>query len=168
MKRVSMLLVLATSGMLLGGCATLPQGPTVAVMPGPGKPFDRFRYDDMVCRQYARAQVGGNPNEIAQQQVISGAVVGGALGALGGILLGGGEDGGDMARSMAGAGVVMGSAVGASAAQQSLATLQGRYNVAYMQCMYAKGNAVPGYPPPHYTPPPPPSYPPPPPPPGAQ
>lgn len=159
MKRALPLLLLVTIATLLGGCATLPEGPTVAVMPGPGKPFDRFRYDEAVCRQYARAQVGGNPNQIAQQQVISGAAVGGALGAIGGLLIGGGRDDGDAARSMAGAGLLMGSAVGADAAQQSLNTLQGRYNIAYMQCMYAKGNIVPGYPAPRYTPPPPPGTP---------
>lgn len=165
MNRAYILIAIAASG-LLGGCATLPQGPTVAVMPGPGKPFDQFRYDQAVCREYARVQAGGNPNQIAQQQVISGAAVGGALGALGGLIIGGGRDDGDAVRSMAGAGLLMGSAMGADAAQQSLYTLQGRYNVAYMQCMYAKGNIVPGFPAPRYTPPPPPGHMPPPPPPG--
>lgn len=164
MKRLPSLLLTVVATGLLGGCATLPQSPTVAVMPGPGKPFDQFQRDDLVCRQYARQQVGVDPNAVAQQQVISGAAVGGALGVLGGLIMGGGDDPG-LTRSMAGAGLLMGSAMGAGAAQQSGMTLQRRYNVAYMQCMYAKGNAVPGFPAPRYTPPPPPGYPPPPPPP---
>jgi hypothetical protein len=49
-------------------------------------------------------------------------------------------------------------------------SVQQRYDVAYSQCMYSRGNQVPGYvqpPPPAYAPPPPPppGYPPPPPPP---
>ena len=39
---------------LLGGCATMPTGPTVAAMPGPGKPFEVFQADDYACRQWAQ------------------------------------------------------------------------------------------------------------------
>lgn len=45
--------------LLIGGCTTLPSGPSMLVLPGTGKSFDEFRYDDGVCRQYAHAQVGG-------------------------------------------------------------------------------------------------------------
>jgi len=45
---------------LLGGCATTPTGPGVLVLPGTGKSFDQFRFDEHECRQYAHAQVGGS------------------------------------------------------------------------------------------------------------
>jgi hypothetical protein len=31
---------------VLAGCATMPTGPSVAVLPGPGKPFEVFQTDD--------------------------------------------------------------------------------------------------------------------------
>ncbi|MHB1619506.1 MAG: hypothetical protein ACYCTY_05910 [Sulfuricella sp.] len=31
-------------GVALAGCASTPVGPSVAVMPGPGKPFDQFQH----------------------------------------------------------------------------------------------------------------------------
>lgn len=40
----------------LGGCATEPTGPTVAVLPGSGKTLDQFRADDSECQPYALAQ----------------------------------------------------------------------------------------------------------------
>lgn len=45
--------------MALSGCAAPPMGPTVAVMPGPNKPFDAFQTDQAVCKQFAEQQVGG-------------------------------------------------------------------------------------------------------------
>ena len=38
---------------LLAACAQIPNGPSVAVMPPPGKPFDLFVADDHLCRGYA-------------------------------------------------------------------------------------------------------------------
>jgi hypothetical protein len=35
--------------------------------------------------------------------------------------------------------------VGAAPAAQAQQTLQQRYDIAYTQCMYARGNQVPGY-----------------------
>lgn len=51
----------------LAACASIPTGPSVAVMPAPGKPFEEFRADDAVCREFARQQLGVNPSEVAQQ-----------------------------------------------------------------------------------------------------
>ena len=45
--------------LLLAGCASAPTGPGVMVLPGSGKSFDQFRFDDHECRQYASSQVGG-------------------------------------------------------------------------------------------------------------
>lgn len=39
--------------LLLGGCSTLPKGPSVMVLPGTGKEFAQFQSDDGACRQYA-------------------------------------------------------------------------------------------------------------------
>jgi uncharacterized protein YceK len=43
---------------MLNGCATVPTGPRVMVLPGPGKPFDQFQAEDATCRQWARQQIG--------------------------------------------------------------------------------------------------------------
>ncbi len=37
----------------LAGCATIPVGPSVLVLPGPGKTLEQFRADDTFCRQWA-------------------------------------------------------------------------------------------------------------------
>jgi len=159
MKLNSMMLS-ATLGLMLAGCASIPTGPSVSVMPGPGKPFDQFQADNAICRQFAEQQIGANPNQVAQEQVLSGAAAGAVLGAASGALMGHGHEG--PTESMAGAGLIVGTAAGANAANASTMTLQRRYDIAYMQCMYAKGNLVPGYQAPRYAAPPPPPPPPPP------
>jgi uncharacterized protein YcfJ len=141
---------------VLAGCASIPEGPSVAVMPGPGKPFDQFNADNAICKEFARQQIGVNPNDVAREQVVTGAAAGAALGAASGALMGHGHEG--QTESMAGAGLIVGSAAGANAANESTMTLQRRYDIAYQQCMYAKGNQIPGYAPPRYTPPPPPPH----------
>ncbi|HEX9585332.1 MAG TPA: glycine zipper family protein [Gammaproteobacteria bacterium] len=138
----------------LAACASIPVGPTVAVMPGPGKPFDQFDIDNSVCKNFARQELGTNPNDVAREQVLSGAAAGAVLGAASGALMGHGHD--SPVGEMAGAGMIVGSAVGANAANQSVLSLQRRYDIAYQQCMYAKGNQVPGYVTMRYLPPPPP------------
>jgi hypothetical protein len=54
MKKIFLVVV------FLAGCATAPTGPGVLVLPGTGKSFDQFRFDEHECRQYAHAQVGGS------------------------------------------------------------------------------------------------------------
>ena len=67
---------------ILGGCATMPTGPTVMVMPPPGKPFEVFAEEDTICRQWAQQQIGGaSPSETANQNLANGAVVGTLVGA---------------------------------------------------------------------------------------
>jgi uncharacterized protein YcfJ len=129
---------------LLGACSTLPSGPSVAVMPAPNKPFEVFQHDDLVCRDYASRSLGVNPATQEQNQVASGAVAGAAVGAVAGAVLSGG-DGEDIAQG-AGAGMIAGTAMGADRARHDSYQLQQRYDIAYMQCMYSKGNQVPGYP----------------------
>ena len=144
--------------MVLAGCAQVPVAPTIAVMPAPGMPFEVFEQDDNICRQYAQQQLGANPQQVANSQVVGGAVAGTVIGAAAGALLGGGRNG---AQAGAATGLLFGTAAGAGAAGQTDMTLQQRYNIAYAQCMYAKGTQIPGYAAPNYAPPPPPSEPPP-------
>ena len=170
MKRTLLVGLAALTG--LSGCAAPPLGPSVAVMPGPNKPFDVFQTDQAVCRQFAEQQVGGAQaaNQTGTNQALVGAGVGTLLGAgLGAAIGAAGGNAGRGAAIGAGAGALGGTAVGASQAQNTQYTLQQRYDIAYQQCMYSRGNQVPGYAPgPAYgAPPPPPGYyPPPPPPPG--
>lgn len=174
MNRVflSSLVVLILS---VGACATMPTGPSVMSLPGHGKSFDEFRADDAVCRQYAYEQIGGvSGQQAADNAAMRSAVVGTALGAAAGAAIGAAAgDAGVGAAIGAGAGLLYGSAAGSSYASGSYYEAQRRYDNAYLQCMYAKGNQVPGYrqrhinrsegssyPPADY-PPPPPDYPPP-------
>lgn len=155
--------------MTVSACVQAPMGPTVAVMPGPNKPFAAFNEDQAICKQFAEQQIGGA--EQAQNTATNQALVGAGVGTLLGAGLGAAIGGGRGAAIGAGAGALGGTAVGASQAERTTMTVQQRYNIAYEQCMYSRGNQVPGYvqpapqgsyPPP---PPPPPGYPPPPPPP---
>ncbi len=133
-------LVAFSSLMLLDGCATVPDGPSVMALPGNGKNFDQFRIDDMDCRQYASSQIGGNnANDAAIKSGVGTAAVGAAVGALAGAAMGG-HDG---AGTGAGVGLLAGSLFGAGTAGESSQTAQQRYDNAYVQCMYAKGDQVP-------------------------
>jgi hypothetical protein len=156
--------------LLLGACVSMPSGPSVMVLPGSGKSFDQFRYDDADCRQFANVQVGGaSASDAAADSFAKSAVVGTVVGAAAGAALGGRSG----AAVGAGGGLLLGSAAGAGAADTSSYGLQRRYDYAYIQCMYAKGHKVPvsgrltSSPPagPSYAPPPPPPPPPGPPPP---
>lgn len=122
------------------GCVSLPTGPSVMVLPGSGLSFEQFRNDDAVCQQYAFFQVGGTTaNQAAVNSGVTSAAVGTALGAAAGAAIGGGSG----AAIGAGTGLVGGSLVGTGAAGSSMYATQDRYDVAYIQCMYAKGHQVP-------------------------
>lgn len=141
--------------MSLAGCVTVPLGPSVAVMPAPGKPFEVFVADEMLCRSYAAQQVGLAPYQATEQSVLGGAAAGTVLGAAAGAALGAAA--GDPkvgAAAGAGGGLLVGTAAGAGSGSDIGWRLQWRYDVAYQQCMYAKGNQVPGFP--FIAPPPPP------------
>src|SRR6266566_1445744 len=127
--------------LVLSACATIPTGPTVMVLPGNGKSFEQFQGDDVICRQWALQQTGTTTGSASTDSAVSGAAIG----------------------------TLVGAAAGAGRAEGANASVQQRYNAAYMQCMYAKGNQIPvargsapssytsAHPaPPHGTPPPPP------------
>ena len=133
--------VLAAS-LALAACVSVPTGPGVMVLPGTGKNFDQFRFDDNECRQYAFHQIGGQDAVRAQQDsAVSSAVVGTAIGALAGAAIGGHSA--DAAVG-AGVGLLGGSMVGANQSYYGGYDLQRRYDIAFVQCMYAKGHRVPG------------------------
>ena len=163
MKNVKAPLVASfTALMAMSACTSPPMGPTVAVMPGPSKPFSVFQEDDAICRQFADQSIGGaqNAQNTQTNQTLIGAGVGTLLGAGLGAAIGGGRG----AAIGAGAGAIGGTAVGASQAQTTGMSVQQRFNLAYQQCMFSRGNQVPGFvqsPPPGAFPPPPPPPPPP-------
>ncbi len=151
----------------IGGCATMPTGPSVMALPAQGKSFEQFQAEDASCRQWAAQQVGAPGGPTAAQNTAVGAVVGTAVGAGLGAGLGAlAGHAGTGAAIGAATGLLGGSAVGANADQMNAAEAQRRYDMAYEQCMYAKGNQVPGvvrtqpryYPTPAPLPPPPPGY----------
>jgi hypothetical protein len=124
---------------LLTSCATQPIGPTVQVMPAAGKPFDKFAQEEEGCKAYAQGQITGAVDN-ANRGAVGGALLTTVLGAGTGALLGGGEG----ARIGTAGGAVAGSGVAADMSANGQTTIQQRYDVAYSQCMYAKGNQVPG------------------------
>jgi hypothetical protein len=124
----------------LASCSALPPGPSVLVLPGSGRSFDQFRGDDSVCRQFALGQVEGvTPNQAGITTGVASAAVGTALGAAAGAAIGGGQG----ALIGAGAGLAGGGLVGAGLGSSSGSVAQDRYDMGYIQCMYAKGHRVP-------------------------
>lgn len=133
-----MFLIMAT--LAVAGCATLPTGPNVMVLPGTGLSFEQFSNDNVICQQYASFQVGGtSANEAAVKSGVTSAAVGTALGAAAGAAFGGGEG----AAIGSGAGLLAGSLAGTGASSTSMYEAQERYDAAFIQCMYAKGHQVP-------------------------
>jgi len=131
--------------LLLSACTTLPTGPGVLVLPAPGKPLEAFQAEDTICRKWAGQQIGMSAQEIATDNTVKGAAVGTAIGAGAGALLGAASgDAGAGAAIGAGSGLLMGTATGASSGQVYGMETQERYDYAYVQCMYAKGNQIPG------------------------
>jgi uncharacterized protein YcfJ len=126
--------------LVLTGCAMQPMGPTVQVMPAPNKPFEVFQQDQTLCKQYAEQQVSGQA-QAANNQAVGSSVLGSGLGAALGAALGGGSGAGVGAAS----GAIAGAGAGVEGSQAAQLTIQQRYDIAYQQCMYAKGNQVPGY-----------------------
>jgi hypothetical protein len=129
----------------LAGCATVPTGPSVMVLPTPGKPFEVFQAEDASCKLWASQQIGLTPQETVNQNTAAGAVGGTLLGAgLGAAIGAASGNPGAGAAIGAGSGLFAGTALGASSGQACGWEAQRRYDIAYQQCMYAKGNQIPG------------------------
>ena len=141
------LLVPLSALVVLGGCVTVPTGPAVRVMPGAQKSWEQFQADDANCRQFAFNSIGGpNAGQPGQDSAAANAAVASAIGAAAGAAIGAvSGHAGPGAAIGAGTGLLFGSAAGANTAGYSSAQLQRSYDTAYLQCMYAHGNQVPGY-----------------------
>src|SRR5262245_47198819 len=133
MKKTS--LVLGAGALLvLAGCASVPPTtPNVMVLPGNGKSFDQFRFDDYECRQFASSQLGGATaeqaaNDSSARSAAAGAVIGGLAGAAI-------TRSGHGAVAGAGIGGAGGAIAGAGSGGYSARTVQQRYDNGYQQCM---------------------------------
>jgi len=169
------IILLLLAAVALSACAAFPTGPSVLVWPDPGKPFEVFQSDDAICRQWASQQVGAKPGESAGKTFISAAAIGTILGVGLGAAIGAatGQFGAGLGIGAA-SGAIVGTTAGIGPSAGAGREVQRRYDNAYLQCMYAKGNQVPGAvrtyrravppppPPPGYAPPPSSAYPPPP------
>lgn len=143
MKR---LVLVPFAALALGACATAPLAPTVMVLPGVGKPLEHFQVDDLACRQWAVQQSGAVATRTPGESVAGGAAIGTVLGAAVGAAIG--AVAGSPATGAAigaGTGLLGGTAAGASAGDSRSWVVQRRYDIAYQQCMYARGNQIPGY-----------------------
>jgi hypothetical protein len=130
--------------LLVTACATVPTGPSVLVLPGTAKNFEQFQTDDVVCRQWAHQQTGTTPNQAGAASTVTGSAVGTVVGAGLGAAIGAAAGSPATGAAVgAGAGLLGGTAVGAGNAYGSSISVQRRYDIAYVQCMYAKGNQVP-------------------------
>jgi hypothetical protein len=140
MKKIEGKITAAAAVLLLAACASTPTGPGILVLPGTGKSFDQFRFDDHDCRIYAHSQVGGKTaDQAAADNAVKSAVVGTAVGTAAGALLGGHQG----AAVGAGVGLAGGALAGSGTSHAAAGSLQQRYDYAFTQCMYAKGHKVP-------------------------
>ncbi len=140
--RWSLLIGVAAIG--LTSCATIPAGPSVMVLPRQGKPFEEFQADDAICRQWAAQQVGTTPGQASTESGVSSAVIGTVIGAGLGAAIGAAAGNPAIGAAIgAGSGLFGGTLYGVGASQAAAGTVQWRYDTAYEQCMYAKGNQIP-------------------------
>ncbi len=145
-RNCGLLLLLMVAGMLLTSCATIPAGPSVMVLPGQGKSFEAFQMDDSACRQWAQQQAGAPANETVNQNLAGGGAIGTVMGAgLGAAIGSASGQAGAGAAIGALSGLFLGTAMATEPAYAAGAAVQRRYDNAYQQCMYSKGNQIPGF-----------------------
>jgi hypothetical protein len=114
-------------------------------MPGPGKTLDAFQADNGACKSFAADAVKGQA-DAANQRAFGTALLTTALGAATGAATGsldGDAGGGAAVGGAVGAGA--GSAIGGMNNSADQEGIQAQYDNAFSQCMYAKGDAVPGF-----------------------
>src|SRR5690348_5799539 len=134
LRRLASLIAVAT----LASCAEAPpSGPSVVAFPAAGKTLETFQQDDATCRGYAAQVVG----PVASGDTLGTAALGTALGAGAGAALGSVGGAAGTGAAIGGAtGLIAGTAIGASNARAISGNAQTRYDTAYTQCMYSKGN----------------------------
>ncbi|HVP29578.1 MAG TPA: glycine zipper family protein [Myxococcota bacterium] len=129
---------------LCAACASVPTGPSVMVLPGSRKNFDEFAADDAVCRDWAARQSGTTTSRASTESGVTSAAIGTGVGAAAGAAIGAATGAAGAGAAIgAGSGLLLGSAVGVDQANASGGAVQQRYDGAYVQCMYAKGNQIP-------------------------
>jgi hypothetical protein len=131
MCRGAKLMVVLGGACTVAACAVAPpSGPTVMALPSQGKGLTAFQQEDRQCRNYAAATIGDlQPGQAATQKTIGSAAVGTAA-AGAGAAIGGATD------------LVGDTAAGTNHAADGEYDLQARYNIAYTQCMYSRGDTV--------------------------
>lgn len=134
MKIRTAALAAISTAVLLAGCATEPLGPTIPVMPAQGKSMESFQQDEDYCEQYASNRANGRVKQANDDELRRGAI-GAALGAGLGALAGNTK--GAIAGGIIGG--VLGSSSGAGYDQHRI---QRTFDIAYGQCMTARGNDV--------------------------
>ena len=68
------------SVLTLGACVSIPNGPSRMALPGSGKSFDQFQYDDASCRGFAQTQIGGKTaQQASNESFVETAVLGTAI-----------------------------------------------------------------------------------------
>ncbi|MCC6763921.1 MAG: hypothetical protein IT293_04580 [Deltaproteobacteria bacterium] len=140
-RRLALLACVAV--LTFAGCVHVPPGPNVMVMPGRGKTFEAFDYDDQECRAFAASRVAPDTRR-ANDRAVTGAAAGTAVGAATGAAIGAAAGDPAMGAAVgAGVGLLGGSAVAADETSHGRWSIQQRYDAAYIQCMYACGNRVP-------------------------
>jgi hypothetical protein len=139
--KLALLGVFGISSLVLAGCAEMPTGPSVAVMPAPNKPFEVFMQDDQLCRGWAAHSIGLAGHDAAAETLLASTATGAVIGALAGAVVGGHRN----VNAGAAMGTVIGASAGANQSAYTAANAQRRYDIAYQQCMYSKGNLVPSY-----------------------
>lgn len=130
------------AALLLSGCATEPLGPTARVLPALGKPFQVFQQDQELCKQFADGETAGGAM-MSNVKQLGTAALSIALGAgLGAAVTQ--RHGGQGAAPGAALGALAGAVTAARGSGRDQNGLQGRYDLAYTQCMFARGNQIPG------------------------
>jgi hypothetical protein len=138
MRRRANSLAALSGALLLAACAETPMGPTVQVLPGPGKSFASFQSDRAVCQQFAEQAVrdqaqGANLRGLGTAALTT--VLGAGLGAA----IGGGQG----AAIGAAGGALGGAGLGAVRSSNAQTAIQAQYDNAFVQCMFSLGNSVP-------------------------
>jgi hypothetical protein len=105
-------------------------------MPGPGKTVDAFQADTASCKSFAAHQIQGRAETPDQRAA-------GTVPATGDGLTG--DAGGAAAAGDGGGGGGGGALIGASSGANDQQPIQQHYDIVFSQCMYAKGEQVPGF-----------------------
>jgi hypothetical protein len=155
-KNLTIMLGTAALAVIPAGCVQVqvPKSPTVAVLPtrplvtatpASNKSFEAFQQDQAACMQDASHTVAGGA-EAANNEAVGSAALGTVLGAGLGAAIGAASGSPGIGAAIgAASGAVLGTSIAASSASDSQYNLQQRYDWVYAQCMYAKGEQVPGF-----------------------